>query len=386
MDEKIVNFVRFIRTHDKKAAQVLSANLQGPGERWMQRMDAVDRTECILDAGKDDACITQRMSDAIARRANNGGSTLAFSLAIDATKTPEVLEVGSGFQAVIGGEYPTHLIDIKEKSKEDVRKILMGTSEEFGNIKTATEVKVAVMSFQRSPKGIPPFEVVAARPQSNNESNDFVKAMEKVATAVALRSGGRARFANFSVDGVSCESEHVYLAIFNFLSSKSNHIGNTDPNHNAKSWRYQIVAGGGILGCTVGKYVVDVYYLRVAGVALELWRPNDFASDLPVARLTSSDVIQKLADGPLLNGRTSQGDKGVVALTLLFVRIGLLAINGRTVPARKRAVYLWTSMIFLIITAIVIAAIASIAITTIAIATIAIILSTPTQVTSWYQS
>ena len=308
MDEKILNFVRFIRTHDKKAAEVLSANLSGPDDRWMRRLDARDREPCILDSGKDGALTEKRMDEAIQRRSDNGGKSLAFSLAIDATKTPVLLEVAAGYRAVVGGEYPQHLIDIEGMSKQDVRKILDGASES-GNIPLASEVKVAIMSFQGTPKGVPPFEVVAARPQSNNESNDFIKTMEQAASSAAVRNG-RARFANFGVDGVSCESEHVNTAICKFLSLESNHTGSTDPNHNAKSWRYQIIAGGGIVGCTLGKYTIDVYYLRIATVAMELWRPNDFAADLPVVKLTSSHVIQKLANCPNLIGSTSQGDKG----------------------------------------------------------------------------
>jgi len=105
----------------------------------------------------------------VQRRSDNGGKSLAFSLAIDATKTPVLLEVAAGYRAVVGGEYPQHLIDIEGMSKQDVRKILDGASES-GNIPLASEVKVAIMSFQGTPKGVPPFEVVAARPQSNNES------------------------------------------------------------------------------------------------------------------------------------------------------------------------------------------------------------------------
>ena len=46
----------------------------------------------------------------------------------------------------------------------------------------ATEVKLCVMTFQSCLPGIPHTEVVAAMPQSNNESNDFIVDMETAAT------------------------------------------------------------------------------------------------------------------------------------------------------------------------------------------------------------
>ena len=57
--------------------------------------------------------------------------------------------------------------------------------------------------------------IVTAHPQTNNESNNFVKLMEKTAGLAALGSG--TRFVNFTVDGVSCEPMHVMLTVCKFL-------------------------------------------------------------------------------------------------------------------------------------------------------------------------
>ena len=86
-------------------------------------------------------------------------------------------------------------------------------------------------------------EVVAGRPQSNNESKNFIKDMESAASAAYVKPGGR--FANFTVDVVYFESTHVWITIWNFLSSDWKHLGSTDPNHNGNSCRYQIIASGG---------------------------------------------------------------------------------------------------------------------------------------------
>ena len=52
LEEKVTNFYPFVRTYGKRAAVALSANLGGPGDRWMRRLDAQQRQPCILDSGE----------------------------------------------------------------------------------------------------------------------------------------------------------------------------------------------------------------------------------------------------------------------------------------------------------------------------------------------
>ena len=61
MEEKLTNFYRFLNTYDKQATQVLSANLGGPSERWLRRLDAKDRDECYLDEGEKGVLVQRRM-------------------------------------------------------------------------------------------------------------------------------------------------------------------------------------------------------------------------------------------------------------------------------------------------------------------------------------
>ena len=238
---------------------------------------------------------------------------------------------------IIGGEHPKHFIPIEDMTKEKVEEILDGKSDIHGNISIASEVKVTVMSFQDTPRGIPVMEVVAGRPQSNNESNDFIKEMEAVASVASVQAGGR--FTNFTVDGVSCESTHVWLTICMFLSSKCNHLGSTDPNHNAKSWRYQIIASGGDESVSLGDYMLDTYIFRMANIAMGIYRPNDFASDRLLLELVSFESISKIA---LVEDDSAPSEnKAVLALALFFVRLSLYLVNGKQVPATHRAVFVW---------------------------------------------
>ena len=68
MEEKLTNFYRFLNTCDKQATQVLSANLGGPSEHWLRRLDAKDRDKCYLDEGEKGILVQRRMIEAIDRQ------------------------------------------------------------------------------------------------------------------------------------------------------------------------------------------------------------------------------------------------------------------------------------------------------------------------------
>lgn len=96
------------------------------------------------------------------------------------------------------------------------------------------------------------------------------------------------------------------------------------------------------MGATIGIYMVDAYLLHITGVAMDLWRRNDFVADLPVLKLASFATIQKLSQSNIPEfGSTSEGNKGVLALILFFICLHLHAVNGTSVPAKHRVIYLW---------------------------------------------
>ena len=140
----------------------------------------------------------------------------SFSLAIDATKVPELLELSSEYKAVIGAEYPNHLIDISSLNKDEVNAIVQNKPQGDGKKKCgsqlkktpATEIKIAMLTFQpNGVKGISPTTVVAACPQENNESNDFIiKTLSYANQAMKNAGVSGTSLLNFVVDGVSCES------------------------------------------------------------------------------------------------------------------------------------------------------------------------------------
>ena len=51
-DVIVLNFILLIKTYDKKAAQVVSENISGTGERWVRKMNDMEKRDCIIDSGE----------------------------------------------------------------------------------------------------------------------------------------------------------------------------------------------------------------------------------------------------------------------------------------------------------------------------------------------
>lgn len=110
------------------------------------------------------SCFTYRKIEAeIALRKDDACDSITFSATLDATKLCPVLERSTAFECVFGGVHPFHKIDTSKLGEHEVKKILKGKLNKK-DIPLASEIKVVTLSFQHSPKGIPPFAVIAARP------------------------------------------------------------------------------------------------------------------------------------------------------------------------------------------------------------------------------
>ena len=65
-DLQVLNFVRLMTTYDPRAAQLVSANLGGPGERWVRKVNSRERKEYIIDSSDDEANVVTRMKKQLA--------------------------------------------------------------------------------------------------------------------------------------------------------------------------------------------------------------------------------------------------------------------------------------------------------------------------------
>ena len=93
---------------------------------------------------------------------------------------------------------------------------------------------------------------------------------------------------------LAAETHSIRKNLISFMNGNNNTVVMTECNHAAKNIRSQLVLGSDIV--TGGKAVFDVGILQLAGISVDLYRVNDYASDILVLKLCSSDAINKLMD------------------------------------------------------------------------------------------
>ena len=143
-----------IRSHSPKCADVVSANLFGPTNRWIQKINSKEDIPSILEDNK--ATVLKRICDIIKKKQDITGKKTIVSLAVDATKVAPALQLDSTRGKIVGGIFPNHQLDISEMTSEDIQNTLKNCSTTKA-IKIATEIKVAVITFQNRPPNSPHF-------------------------------------------------------------------------------------------------------------------------------------------------------------------------------------------------------------------------------------
>ena len=86
-----------------------------------------------------------------------------------------------------------------------------------------------------------------------------------------------------------------------------------DNKHNNKNARGQVVTGTS--PSSIGSFVLDPWHLKMAGVAQELYRIEDWASDTVVLCLCSPLTVTKLINA----GFDDVGNLSVLAVALMFI-------------------------------------------------------------------
>ena len=93
----------------------------------------------------------------------------------------------------------------------------------------------------------------------------------------------------------------------------------------------------------LGYYIIDPQMLVLCGVVKEIWRPTDWASDLLVLKLNSSDTVMKL----LTLSDEDVGSTAVLAITLYFTRLKLYAVNAKKANYRDRITFCWAGLLWI---------------------------------------
>ena len=88
---------------------------------------------------------------------------------------------------------------------------------------------------------------------------------------------------------------------------------------------------------------IDSYLFKLGKVTQELWRTQDFSSDIVVLKLASSQTIESLKELSIDNPSYSTAETILLILTLYFIRLRLYSVNGSFIFSKNRVRYLWSS-------------------------------------------
>lgn len=113
-----------------------------------------------------------------------------------------------------------------------------------------------------------------------------------------------------------------------------------DNKHNNKNARGQVVTGTS--PSSIGSFVLDPWHLKMAGVAQELYRIEDWASDTVVLRLCSPLTVTKLINA----GFDDVGNLSVLVVTLMFIRLRNYSVNASDLNWKDRCMYQWCSLLW----------------------------------------
>ena len=123
------------------------------------------------------------------------------------------------------------------------------------------------------------------------------------------------------------------------MNGTINSVVMTDCNHVVKNLRSQLVLGTSIV--SGGDAIFDVVILQLAGVSQDLYRGIDYASDVLVLQLCSSNTINKLLN-LLVTSSEDPLIMSFMAMTLYFLRAFICAYNSVDLNCEARVTIFWS--------------------------------------------
>ncbi len=92
-----MNFFCYLVTVSPQVAELVGANLaSAPSKRWMQILNTRERVACVYERQPSD--MLKQMLNAVNKRLpTNVNGIVSFSISIDATKVPQLLEISTAF-------------------------------------------------------------------------------------------------------------------------------------------------------------------------------------------------------------------------------------------------------------------------------------------------
>ena len=107
-----------------------------------------------------------------------------------------------------------------------------------------------------------------------------------------------------------------------------------------KKKMYQL--GGGSSPASIGEHVFDPQMLKISGIATELWRIDDYASDALPLRLASASSVEKIIQSDF----DDIGNLSATVVSLVFMRLRSYAVNARVLDWKQRAIYTWATLLW----------------------------------------
>ena len=160
---------------NKKAFELVSGNLGMMDDRQVRRLAAKQREKSFLTMTCEE--VTAKIVKHIAQiRAKLGDSScnkrITFSSGFDETALVPAFGYIPSENIIVGGAYPKHAIDVSSLDKDEITSRLEACNNDKTSEK-ATEIKICVISFQQTPKGMCPYLILCGLPQSTNHNNDW---------------------------------------------------------------------------------------------------------------------------------------------------------------------------------------------------------------------
>ena len=325
---KLISFFQTVYALSPKFYRIFSQNFGGYNERTLRRFEAEQAPEVsIIDCSPQ--AIKYRTKAWIDQlRSHHTEQIILVSAMADATKVPPLGEFSQRYRVWVGGTFPNHCISETNYDQD-----------EFVKTEMATEIKVGMLSLQNTIDGVSPFKIIAARPQSTNEAADEYNSL----ILHAVDEIENVHCVSMAFDGLSTETQFIRNNLISFMNGTTNSVAMTDCNHAAKNMRSQLVLGSSIV--VGGNAFFDVGILRLAGIPMDLYRVSDYASDVLVLKLCSSDTINKLMN-LISTNKEDPLNVGFMAMTLYFLRTFLCAYNGIDINSECRVTMLWSAMMW----------------------------------------
>ena len=123
---------------------------------------------------------------------------------------------------------------------------------------------------------MPPFFTIYGHPQTTNKQNKFSLMVVEASEISSMKDDNVVLF-NGLIDGVSCEVNFNNNITIYYLLGKKKYLSLPNTHHSMNNCRDKMVSGAS--AASIGQFLVDMWMLKMANVAKQIYRVEYWASD-----------------------------------------------------------------------------------------------------------